>query len=104
MELAYLCRLLALGLLQEVAATLDALEDALAVLVELELGDDDVGRVDAQWHALARHLLTRDSLDVDDVFQTVDGRDLALLVLMGATDDGDLVVFSDGYAADLVGS
>jgi len=57
--------------------------------------------VDTQRHALARHLLARDALDVDDVFQTVDRRDLALLILVCAADDGDLVIFPDGDAADL---
>ena len=91
--------LLALKLL--VAADLDALEDVLAVLVELELGDDDVAGVDAEGHALARRLLARHALDVDDVFEAVHRRDLALLVLVGAADDQDLVVLANGDAADL---
>lgn len=38
---------------------------------------------------------------MDDVFQTVDGCDFALGVLVGATDDADFVVFADGDRADL---
>ena len=94
------CGLLALELL--IAANLDALEDVLAILVELELGDDDVAGVDAEGHALARGLLARHALDVDDVFETVHRGDLALLVLVGATNDRDLVALADGDAADLL--
>ena len=58
--------------------------------------------MDAQRHTLAGGLLAGDTLDVDDVLETVDGGDLALLVLVRATDDEDLVVFADGDAADLL--
>lgn len=83
------------------AAGLDALQDGLTVLVELELGDDHVGGVDAERDGLAGGLLAGDTLDVDHVLETVDGSDLALLVLVAATDNGDLVVLADGNAADL---
>lgn len=83
------------------AAGLDALQDGLTVLVKLELGDDDVGRVDAERDRLAGGLLAGDTLDVDHVLETVDGSDLALLVLVAATDNGDLVVLADGDAANL---
>ncbi len=85
----------------ELAAALGAGQDVLAVLVELELGDDDVGGVDAEGHGLARGLVAGDALDVDDVFETIDGGDLALGALVGAADDGDLVVLADGDGADL---
>lgn len=83
------------------AAGLDALQDGLTVLVKLELGDDDVGRVDAERDGLAGGLLAGDTLDVNHVLETVDGSDLALLVLVAATDNGDLVVLANGDAADL---
>lgn len=57
--------------------------------------------MDAQGHGLARGLVAGDALDVDDVFQTVDGGDLALTALVGATDDGDFVVLADGDGANL---
>lgn len=85
----------------ELTTTLGAGQDVLAVLVELELGDDDVGGVDAEGNGLARGLVAGDALDVDDVFETVDGGDLALGALVGAADDGDLVVLADGDGADL---
>lgn len=92
-----------LGVGSEVAASLGAGQDVLTVLVKLELGDDDVGGVDAQRDGLAVGLVAGDALDVDDVLEAVDGGDLALTALVGATDDGDLVVLADGDAADLLG-
>lgn len=86
----------------ELTAALGAGQDVLAVLVELELGNDDVGGVDAEGYGLARGLVAGDALDVDDIFQTVDGGDLALGALVGAADNGDLVVLADGDGADVV--
>ncbi len=57
--------------------------------------------MDAQRNALAGGLVTSNTLDVDLVLETVDGGDLALTALVGSTDDGDLVILSDGDAADL---
>lgn len=57
--------------------------------------------MNADGDALAGNLLAGDTLDVDDVFETVDREDLTLLVLVRATDDLDLVALSDGDAADL---
>lgn len=88
-------------LLVELAALGDALEDALAVLVDLELGDLDLGRGDADGHALAVGLLAGDALNVDDVFEAVDGDDLALAALVAAALDDDLVVLAEGDGADL---
>lgn len=86
----------------ELAAALGAGEDVIAVLVGLELGDDDVGGVDAEGDGLARGLVAGDALDVDNVFEAVDRGDLALAALVGAADDGDLVVLADGDRADLL--
>ena len=55
----------------------------------------------ADGDALAVDLFARHALDVDDVLEAVDGRDLALAVLVAAADDLDLVVLADGDAADL---
>jgi hypothetical protein len=86
----------------ELTADLGAGQDALTVLVKLELGDDDVGGVEAQGDALAAGLVTGDTLDVDHVLETVDRGDLALTAFVRATDNGDLVVLADGDAADLL--
>lgn len=91
-----------LGLVGSLTAGLNALQDGLTVLVELQLGDDDVGGVDAERDGLAGGLLAGDTLNVDHVLETVDGGDLALLVLVGATDNLDLVILADGDGADLL--
>lgn len=85
----------------ELTANLGAAQNVLTVLVKLELGDDTVGGVDAQGNGLAVGLVAGDTLDVDNVLETVHGGDLALTALVGATDNGDLVVLSDGDRADL---
>jgi hypothetical protein len=85
----------------ELAASLGASQDALTVLVKLELVDDNIGGVDADRDGLARGLVTSDALDVNHVLETVHRGDLALTTLVGATDNGDLVVLADGDAADL---
>lgn len=58
--------------------------------------------MEAQGNALAVGLLAGDTLNVDNVFETVDGGDLALTALVGTTDNGNLVILADGDAADLL--
>jgi hypothetical protein len=58
--------------------------------------------VDAQWDGLAGGLLADDALDVDNVLETVDRGDLALTSLVGATDNGDLIILADWDGADLI--
>jgi hypothetical protein len=59
--------------------------------------------VDGEGNALAVGLLADNTLDVDAPLQTVDAGDLALTALVGAADDGNLVVLADGDGADLLG-
>ncbi len=91
--------LLRLGL--DLATKLDTLQNVLTVLVELQFGDDDLRWVNAEGDGLARGLLLDDTLDVDDVLETVDGGDLALTTLVGATNNKDLIVLSNGDGTDL---
>lgn len=93
--------LLGLEGLLDLATGLDALQDVLTVLVKLELGDDDLGWVDADWDGLARGLLADDALNVHDVLETVDRGDLALTALVGSTDNGNLIILADWDGADL---
>ena len=88
-------------LLVELTALGDAGKDLLTVLVELEGGDDDLGGGNAEGNGLAVGLLAGDAVDVDDPLETVDRCDLALAALVGATDNGDLIVLADGDRADL---
>ena len=99
MSQTHLC--LSLQLLLDLAAGLDALQYVLAVLVELQLGDDDLRGVDTDGDGGSGRLLLDDTLDVDDVLETVDGSDLALAALVGASDDQDFVILSDWDGADL---
>lgn len=88
--------------LGSLTALSDALQDLLTVLVEVELGDDDLGGVDTEGNALAVGLLADDTLDVDNPLKTVNAGDLALTALLASTDNGDLVVLADGERADIV--
>ncbi len=57
--------------------------------------------MDAEGDGLARGFLLDDSLDVHDVLETVDGGDLALATLVGASNNSDFVILSDRDGADL---
>ena len=92
-----LCLELSLGL----ATDLDAFEDVLTILVDLELGDDDLGWVNTEWDGCARGLLLDETLDVDEVLETIDGGDLALAALVDTTGEDDFVVLADWHGADL---
>ena len=78
------------------------LQDGLPVGVELQVGDDDVGRVDTDLDGGTVGLVGGDSLNVDDPLLSVDLDDLALLALVLASDNQDLVVLSDGHGSDRV--
>lgn len=52
--------------------------------------------MDADGDRLSVYLLPGDALDVDDVFQAVDGNDLAFTTLERATGDDDLVILANG--------
>lgn len=57
--------------------------------------------MDSDGNGLTVGLFTRDSLDMDEEFQSVDGCDLAFAALVGSSDNCDFVVFSNGDAANL---
>jgi len=74
-------------------------------LIHLQLGNDNLGRVDANGNHLLVGLLSRAPLDVNDVFSPVDGSDFAFLALdvVAPTHHLDLVALDDGDGADLGG-
>ena len=80
-----------------------ALQESLAILIELELGDDNLGGIDANGNRHSICLFTGESLDVDDPFLAVHSGDLALAALEATTDHLDLIVLADGDGADLRG-
>lgn len=90
---------LALGVVA--GGTVLALQDLLAVLVELELRDHDLRRVNADWHGLAVRLLLHDARDVDHELLTVHSGDATFTVLVRATHNGHFVVLADRDGADL---
>jgi hypothetical protein len=57
--------------------------------------------VNANGDGLARGLVLGDSLDVDDVFETVDGGDLSFTALVRASDNEDFVILADRDGSDL---
>ena len=79
-----------------IRVTLLASEKSLAVLVESEVGDLDVGGVDGDLSLLSVHLLLDEFLNVDAPFAAVNFNDFAFTVLVGSTDDLDHVSASDG--------
>lgn len=80
-----------------------ALEDLLAAVVEFQLGDHDVGRVDGDGDGCAVGLVAGDLLDVDDELASAARGDLALFALdsLAALQDLDLVVLADRESVDL---
>lgn len=78
-----------------------ALEDGLAILVELSLGDDDVGGVDTDRDGGTVDLLAGDAVDVDNPLLTVDLDDLTLTALEGTTNNHDLVILANRDGAGL---
>ena len=78
-----------------------ALQKALSVLVELQIGDLDLGGINTDLRRGSVHLLTGDSLDVDDPLLSVDLRHLSLLTLVGATSHLHLIALDDRDGVDL---
>jgi len=92
---------LALSLIGGAALSL-ALQKSLAVLVELQLGDDHLRRVDTHIDGRPVNLLPGDPLDVDDPLLAVALDDLALATLVGPTDHLDLVVLANRDRSNVV--
>ena len=57
--------------------------------------------MDTERNRLTIHFFPIDTLDMDNVFQTVDGGDFAFATFVRTARDEDLVVFADGYCFDL---
>merc|ERR1719235_517388 len=79
-----------------------ALQEGLAVLVELQLGDDDFRRTDANLHGLSVRLVARHTLNVNDPLLAVDSRDLSLTVMVVAASDLHLVVLANRNGTHVV--
>ena len=66
------------------------------VLVQLDVGDDNVAGVDADGDGRTVRLVTLDTVDVDHPLLTVNLGDLALPTLVLAPDNPYLIVLADG--------
>ena len=78
-----------------------ALQQRLAIGVQVEFGDDALGWMDSQRDGRPVVLLPRDSLYVNDILTTVDLGDLAVAILEGTTDDLDFIFLTDGNGTNL---
>lgn len=77
-------------------------EDSTAILVQLDGGDNNVGRVDADGGACTVRLIPLHTVDVDDPLLAVHLDDLALSTLELSSDNADLVIFADRERAGVV--
>ena len=73
----------------------DPLQYVFPVLVKLQLRDNNFARVDSNRDALPIGFLTRYTLDMDDVFEAVDGGYGAISAFVGAANNSHFVVFAD---------
>lgn len=79
-----------------------SLDQSLSLVVQVQLGDDNLGWVNVDWDRSTRRLLDLQLLDLHGELQSVDGGDLTLRTLLGASDNGDLVLLSDRNGLDVV--
>lgn len=96
----HLAHLLVLVLLS--VSLLLLFKDGLAVLVELEGGNDTVAGVNWDLRRLTVGFLSSDFLNVNASASAVDGLDLALTTLLSASQDLDLVALADGNGTHAV--
>jgi hypothetical protein len=96
-----LCCLLSLQFLLDFPSNLDPLQYALTVLVQLQLLNDAVRRMDADGYRLTRGFLADYTLNVDDVFETVDRRYFAFTAFVRTAGNDDFVVFPDWNGTNL---
>ena len=68
----------------------------------MELGDNNLGGVDADRDGGTVGLLAVNALNVDDPLATVDLDNLALTALVGAANNQNLIILADGDGTDLL--
>lgn len=79
-----------------------SLNQSLSLVIQVQLGDDDLRWVNVDWDRSTRRLLLLQLVDLDRVLQSVDGRDLTLRALLRTSDNSDLVLLSDWERSDVV--
>mmetsp|Transcript_17958 Transcript_17958/g.15872 ORF Transcript_17958/g.15872 Transcript_17958/m.15872 type:complete len:183 (-) Transcript_17958:6-554(-) len=75
------------------------LQDLLAVLIHLQLADDDLAGINTNVDGRTIDLLPGDALNVDDPLSAVHLGHLALTALVGAANHGHLVILAHGDGA-----
>lgn len=73
------------------------------VLVQLDVDDDNVARVDANGDARTVRLVALNTVDMDHPLLPVNLGNFAFTTLVLPSDNPDLVVFADGDGAGLRG-
>ena len=91
-----------LSVLALLDCTVLAIQQRLPVLVQLELGNHDLGRVDGDWYGLPVGLVPRDALHMDAELLAVHLSDLSLTVMVVSPDDDHLVVAADRHCPHVV--
>lgn len=76
-------------------------EESSPVLVQLDVDDNNVARVDANGDAGAIRLVALHTVDMDHPLLPVDLGDLSLTTFVLSPDNPDLVVFADRDGAGL---
>ena len=89
-------RLVVLGLSSLLLGTRLAGNDLLAVLVELEAGDNDVAGVNADGGSRPIRLVSLHTVNVDNPFLAVDLSDFSLTSLVFSPDNANLVILANG--------
>merc|ERR1719491_1878932 len=77
-------------------------EQGFPVLIQLDLGDHDLRRVDTDLHRLSVCLLTSHALDEDAELLPVATHHLALTIMVATAEDHYLVVLTDGEGPNIV--
>lgn len=79
-----------------------SLNQSLSLVIQVQLGDDNLRWVNVDWDRSTRRLLLLQLVNLNRVLQSVDGRDLTLRTLLRTSDNSDLILLSDWERSDVV--
>jgi hypothetical protein len=88
-------------LLHSILLTL-TFEDSKTALVQLEVGDNDLGGRDTNGCSGTVNLLAGDTVNVDNPLLTVDLDDLTFTTLVGTADNHNFVILANGDGTNAV--
>lgn len=78
------------------------MDQGLSVLVQVQLGDDNLRWVDVGWNGSTVGLFLGQLVNLNSELQSVDRGDLTFLTLLGTTDNQNFVILSDWQSLDVV--